>query len=665
MPFTKYSNLDFDQIKTSIKDYLRSNSTFTDFDFEGSNFSVLIDTLAYNTYITAFNSNMIVNESFLDSATLRENVVSLASNIGYLPRSRTASKAQISFDVSTSTVTPTLTLKAGIVCVGSANDSTYTFAIPEDITANTVESIVGNKTIYTASFNDIEVYQGIFLTKQFKYNGSLDQRFVLNNSFVDTSTLRVYIKKETDTGIGIQYTLAPNIFNVGSDSKLYFLQEVQDENYELLFGDGIIGKKLGTESSNDGDIITANYIVTDGRDGNGASVFSFSGTIINANGAIIDPGTVNITTNQSSQNGSEIESINSIKYFAPRLYSSQYRAVTQRDYEAIIKTIYPDTESVSVVGGQDLDPPEFGTVQISIKPKNGSFVSDFNKEQILSDLKQYSVSGINQKIVDLKILYVELDSSVYYNYQQVSSVNDLKTSVINSLDTYSKSLDLNKFGGRFRYSKIQQIIDKTNTSITSNITKIIIRRDLKCVLNRFTQYELCFGNRFNVKPQGLNIKSTGFKIAGESSTVYLRDTPNITQNQSAITTANEASNVFLTRPRSVTSTTGILSLFKIVDGNPVTVAKEVGTVDYLKGEIILNTINITETSLPDGIVEIQAFPESNDVVGLRDLYITLDISKSTINMVRDVIASGDEISGTRFVNDFYTSSYSNGNLVRK
>ena len=657
MPFTKYSNLDFDQIKTSIKDYLRANSTFTDFDFEGSNFSVLIDTLAYNTYITAFNSNMIVNESFLDSATLRENVVSLASNIGYLPRSRTASKAQISFDVSTSTVTPTLTLKAGIVCVGSANDSTYTFAIPEDITANVVSG--------TASFNDIEVYQGIFLTKQFKYDGSLDQRFVLNNSFVDTSTLRVYIKKETDTGIGIQYTLAPNIFNVGSDSKLYFLQEVQDENYELLFGDGIIGKKLGTESSNDGDIITANYIVTDGRDGNGASVFSFSGTIINANGAIIDPGTVNITTNQSSQNGSEIESINSIKYFAPRLYSSQYRAVTQRDYEAIIKTIYPDTESVSVVGGQDLDPPEFGTVQISIKPKNGSFVSDFNKEQILSDLKQYSVSGINQKIVDLKILYVELDSSVYYNYQQVSSVNDLKTSVINSLDTYSKSLDLNKFGGRFRYSKIQQIIDNTNTSITSNITKIIIRRDLKCVLNAFTQYELCFGNRFNVKPQGLNIKSTGFKIAGESSTVYLRDTPNITQNQSAITTANEASNVFLTRPRSVTSTTGILSLFKIVDGNPVTVAKEVGTVDYLKGEIILNTINITETSLPDGIVEIQAFPESNDVVGLRDLYITLDISKSTINMVRDVIASGDEISGTRFVSDFYTSSYSNGNLVRQ
>jgi len=658
MPFTKYSNLDFDQIKASIKDYLRSNSTFTDFDFEGSNFSVLIDTLAYNTYITAFNSNMIVNESFLDSATLRENVVSLASNIGYLPRSRTASKAQISFSVTTTVDTPTLTLKAGIVCVGSANDSTYTFAIPQDITANVVSG--------TATFSNIDVYQGIFLTKQFQYDGSLDQRFVLNNSFIDTSTLNVYVNKESGSGLGIEYELSPNIFNVTSNSRIYFLQEVQDESYELLFGDGIIGKKLGDESDNDGTIITANYIVTDGRDGNGASSFSFSGTLETAQGGIIDPGTVIITTNQSSQNGADIESINSIKYFAPKIYSSQYRAVTQRDYEAIIKTIYPDTESVSVVGGEELDPPEFGTVQISIKPKNGSFVSDFNKAQILSDLKQYSVSGINQKIVDLKILYVELDSSVYYNYQQVSEVNNLKTSIIDTLQKYSESLDLNKFGGRIRYSKIQQVIDNTNTAITSNITKVIIRRDLKAVLNQFAQYELCFGNKFYVKPQGFNIKSTGFKIAGESSTVYLRDTPNVSLNGSNITSGLQASNVFLNRPQTLASTTGVLSLFKIdANGNPSTVAKDVGSINYTKGEIVLNTINITSTDVANGIIEIQAYPDSNDVVGLRDLYVTLDISKSAINMIRDVIASGDEISGTRFVNDFYTSSYSNGTLTRK
>jgi len=633
MPFTKYTNLDFDQIKTSIKDYLRANSTFTDFDFEGSNFSVLIDTLAYNTYITAFNSNMVVNESFLDSATLRENVVSLAGNIGYVPRSRTASTAQISFNVTTSTDTPTLTLKAGIVCVGSANDTTYTFAVPEDVTANVVDGI--------ASFNNLNVYQGIFLTKQFQYDGSLDQRFVLNNSFIDTSTLKVYIKKTEQSGIGVEYFLSENIFDVDKNSRIFFINEVQDEKYELRFGDGLIGKKLGDEVDSDGTIISANYIITDGRDGNGASSFSFSGTLENATGKIIDPGTVTITTNQSSINGGDIEPIDSIKYYAPRLYSSQYRAVTSRDYEAIIKKIYSDTESVSVVGGEEMDPPQFGTVQISIKPKNGSFVSDFNKTQILSKLKQFTVSGINQVITDLKILYVEVDSSVYYNYSQVSRSDTLKTSVTNSLQKYSESLDLNKFGGRLRYSKLQQVIDNTDTAITSNITKIIIRRDLNPILNKFAQYELCYGNRFNVKSEGLNIKSTGFKISGESDTVYLTDVPNADLK------------------------TGTLSIVKQISDVTRVVVKSAGTVDYLKGEIILGTVNITSTSLSNGLIEIQAFPESNDVVGLRDLYISLNISKSTINIVRDVIASGDEISGTRFVNDFYTSSYSNGNLVRK
>ena len=640
MPFTKYTNLDFDQIKTSIKDYLRANSTFTDFDFEGSNFSVLIDTLAYNTYITAFNSNMIVNESFLDSATLRENVISLAGNIGYVPRSRTASTARISFDVTTTVNTPTLTLKAGVVCTGRANDALYTFAIPEDTTANTVSGPAdsnGNPT-FIASFDNINVFQGIFLTKQFLYDGSLDQRFVLNNSFIDTSTIKVYIGKQNTRGI--EYSLSENIFDIDKNSRIFFLNEVQDEKYELRFGDGIIGKKLGEDG--DGTYITVDYIVTDGRNGNGASNFSFSGTLESANTQIIDPGTVTITTNQSSINGGEIEPIDSVKYYAPRLYSSQYRAVTARDYEAIIKTIYPNTESVSVVGGEQMDPPQFGTVQISIKPKNGSFVSDFNKEQILSKLKQFTVSGINQKITDLKILYVELDSSVYYNYSEVSSLEGLKTSVTDSLQKYSNSLDLNKFGGRFRYSKTQQVIDNTSTAITSNITKVIIRRDLKAVLNAPVQYELCYGNQFHVEPQGKNIKSTGFNISGESSTVYLTDIPNDDLK------------------------TGIVSIFKIdANGNTVVVSNNVGTVDYVKGEIIFGPLTITKTEVTGDVIEIQAFPESNDVVGLRDLYVSLSVPKSTINMVRDVIASGDEISGTRFVNDFYTSSYSNGSLIRK
>jgi hypothetical protein len=628
MPFTKFSNLDFDQIKTSIKDYLRANSNFTDFDFEGSNFSVLIDTLAYNTYINAFNANMIVNESFLDSATLRENVVSLARNIGYVPRSRTASKAQISFDVQTTSTSETITLKPGLVCVGDVNDETYTFSISENITTTIQNG--------SASFSNIDVSQGTYLTKQFVVDGSLDQKFTLDNSFIDTSTIVVYVKGLSDTGLGRQFKLVDNIINVNSTSEIYLIQEVQDEKYELLFGDGYFGKKL-----ENGSVITVNYIVTDGIEGNGASVFNFAGSLRGSSDEIIVPtNTITVTTNQQSQNGADIESIDSVKYFASRSYESQYRAVTARDYESIVKSIYPNTESVSVIGGEEMDPPQFGSVTLSIKPKNGTYVSDFDKDQILAKLKQYTISGINTRITDLKVLYVELDSSVYYNSSLVSTVNSLKTKVETSLTRYSQSVDINKFGGRFKYSKALQIIDNTDSAITSNITKVKIRRDLKVFKNQLAQYEICFGNRFHVNPNGFNIKSTGFRVSNDSSIVYLTDTP--TNNKM-----------------------GVLSLVKVdSDGNNVAVSKNIGTVDYVKGEVLINTINIVDTVLPNDIIEIQAFPESNDVVGLKDLYLSFDVAKSSINMVRDVISSGDNVSGVEFVNNFYTSSYSNGELKR-
>ena len=636
MPFTKFTNLDFDEIKTSIKDYLRANSNFTDFDFEGSNFSVLIDTLAYNTYITAFNSNMIVNESFLDSATLRENVVSLARNIGYVPRSRTAAKAQISFEVErpSGDSSSQVTLQRGLVCTGNLSNTSYVFSIPEDIT----RSFVSGK----ATFSNIDIYEGTFLTKQFLYDGSLDQKFILDNPFIDTSTLNVYIKDQGDSGLGTEYSLVDNIINVTSSSQIYLLQEVQDEKYQLLFGDGMIGKKLGTGKDADGNLITANYIVTSGKDGNGVSGFALSGSFLTSNGNFVNPTDITVSTNRASQNGSDIESIDSIKYFAPKIYSAQHRAVTSRDYEAIIKDIYPDTESVSVVGGEELDPPEFGTVSISIKPKNGTFVSDFNKSRILSQLKQYTISGINQKILDLKVLYVEIDSAVYYNYAKVSTAESLKTRVLASLKDYANSIEINKFGGRFKYSKVQQIIDSTDTAVTSNITRVRIRRDLKALVNQFAQYELCYGNRFHMRTEGFNIKSTGFKIAAEPDLVYLTDTPN------------------------PDGTTGILSIVKPVDNETTrVVVQSAGVVDYTKGEITLNTVKIVSTEMPNNIIEIQAYPESNDVIGLKDLYLNFNISESTINMVRDVIASGDEVSGVVFSRDYYTSSYLNGNLIRK
>ncbi len=637
MPFTKFTNLDFDQIKTSIKDYLRANSTFTGFDFEGSNFSVLIDTLAYNTYITAFNSNMVVNESFLDSATLRENVVSLARNIGYVPRSKTAATADVSFNATINTDYSIATLEAGIVCIGNVADTSYVFSTTENVSTPISDGV--------ANFNNVKIKQGIFLTKKFTVDASLDQRFLLDNSGIDTSTIKVYIKDSNELGLGSEYSLVENILNIDSSSEIYLIQEVQDEKYELLFGDGIIGKKL-----KNGSQITVQYITTDGIDGNGIggnNSFSFVGKIVynnllTGNSINLDASVSSLITNQASQNGSEIEEISSIKYYAPRIYSAQSRAVTPRDYEAIVQKIYPDTESVAVIGGEEMDPPEFGNVYISIKPKNGSFVSDFNKSLILSKLKQYSVSGINQKITDLKMLYVELNTAVYYDNTKISNVESLKTQVTNSLTTYANSVDLNKFGGRFKYSKVQQVIDNTSTAITSNITKVIIRRDLKAALNQFAQYELCFGNQFHVNEKGYNIKSTGFTISSSSKTVYITDLPNADLK------------------------TGVISLVEISnDGTIFVVAKSAGTVDYIKGEVILNTLNITSTLNDSGIIEVQAIPESNDVVGLKELYLNLSLSKSKINMVRDVISSGDEITGTTFIKDFYTSSYSNGQLIRQ
>lgn len=636
MPFTKYANLDFDQIKEQIKDYLRANSDFTDFDFEGSNFSVLIDALAYNTYITAFNANMVVNESFIESASLRENVVSLARNIGYIPRSRTAAKSTISFTVRFNGESPTLTLKAGLVCVGSTRNSSFVFSIPEDITTtapldNPLDGLIGDRT---ATFSNIEVYQGSYAIKKFNVDQSLDQRFIIDNSFVDTSTLIVRIKGPTDPTAGKEYVRSDNIISVNASSEIYFIQEVKDEKYELLFGDGILGKKLETGSQ-----IVASYIVTDGIEGNGVTNFSFSGLLKGSSDETISPlTTISITTNSKAQGGAEIESLQSIKYFAPGTYSSQFRAVTASDYETIVKLIYPDAESVSVVGGEELTPPRFGEVEISIKPKNEYFVSDFNKQLILNRLKNYSLAGIKQTIVDLEILSIELECFVYYNSSKVKSVNDLKSSVTNTLAEFSQSTDLNNFGGRFKYSKLLNIIDSTSDAITSNITKVKIRRDLKTVLNQPTQYELCFGNKFHVVSSGRNIKSTYFNVSGISGNLYMTDTPN--------------SDLL----------TGIISFIRIsTDGTPEVVVQNAGTVNYHTGEIILFTTNITNTEIPSGIVEVQAFPESNDVIGLTNLFVELNIDKSTINMVKDTISSGEQVSGVGFP---VTSSYSNGQLTR-
>jgi hypothetical protein len=596
---------------------------------------------------------MVANESFLDSATVRENVVSLARNIGYVPYSRKSASAIVSFSITvdpdqllqdgTPVYTPSVTLQAGLVCTGLIKGSSYVFSIPENITVPVVNGV--------ATFDNITIREGTFLTKKFNVDASLDNKFILENSFIDTSTIRVYVKGVSDSGLGSLYSLVDNIFNVNSNSEIFLVQEVQDEKYQLLFGDGIFGKKLENST-----IITTNYIVTSGKNGNGANSFTFAGSFRDADDRIVRAtnDAITVITNQSAQNGSDIETIDSIRYFAPRLYSSQYRAVTASDYETIIKSkIYGNAESVSVVGGEELDPPEYGSVLISIKPKNGTFISDFDKDQILSKLSQFSVSGIRAKIVDLKILYVEIESYVYYNYNQVGSVSDLKTRINNSLSKYSQSVDLNKFGGRFKYSKLLQVIDNTDLAITSNITRVRIRRDLKALIDRPSQYEICFGNQFHINEKydniGYNIKSTGFKILNEPDTVYFTDTPNSDGKTGVIS---------IVKP--IQTSTGINTTSLL----PFVVIGSAGIVNYLSGEIILNTITITSTDLQNDLIEIQAYPESNDVVGLKDLYVSFDVSKSQINMTKDTIASGEDISGVVFTKNSYRSSYSNGKLMR-
>ena len=641
MPFTQFTNLDFDQIKVQIKDHLRSNSNFTDFDFEGSNFSVLIDTLAYNTYINAFNANLVVNESFLDSATVRENVVSLARNIGYVPRSKTAAVARIQIEpveLADPTDIPYIRLRPGLICVGTTNNTTYRFSLPEEIISTHKDA--NGKYV----FDEIDIHEGTFLSSRFNVISpkTTQQRFILDNPNIDTTTIRVKIGQPGATGR--TYNAVDNILSLNKNSEIFLLQEVQDEKYELLFGDGLFGKQL-----TDGDIITVSYIITDGEGGNGPANFSFQGTFMDHNGVLITPNdNVVLTTVNSASNGGEAESVSSIKYFAPRLYSAQYRAVTSRDYEAIISSIYPKTESVAVIGGEELDPPQFGKVQISIKPKGGTYVSDFDKQNIKSKLKNYAIAGINSDIIDLKVIYVELHSTVYYDSSKVADQLNLKSSITDSLTKYSNNVEMNKFGGRFKYSKINQLIDRVHEGITSNITKVIIRRDLKASLDTFAQYELCFGNRFHINPEGFNIKSTGFTISGSSKTVYLTDVPNKKADGSL-----DGTNM------------GTLSVVSTNERNEQNVIqKEVGTVDYKKGEIILHTINITSTMAANNIVEIQAFPESNDIIGFKDLYLSFDVSNTTINMVRDVIASGEDVSGVVFARDYYTSSYSNGVLER-
>lgn len=640
MSLTNFSNLDFDQIKQTIKDYLKSNSNFTDYDFEGSNMSTIIDVLAYNTYTTSYNANMIANEVFLDSATLRENVVSLAKLIGYLPKSRKAARATISFFVDTTNYTPiplSLTLKRGIVAIssGSFAGQSHVFSIPEDITVQVSNGL--------AIFTDIPIYEGVLVSQNFTYNSRQPyQKFILDNSGIDTDLITVFVRDNESNTTATRFTQQNNLFDVKPDSRVYFLQEISNERYEIFFGDDNFGKKL-----EDGNYVTINYIRSTGSQANGISNFSFSGVISysrNGDEYRLTDGVSLLSTGLTSSGGDEIESVESIKKFAPRVYSTQNRAITASDYETLIPTtIYPEAESISVFGGEELIPPQYGKVFISIKPKFGDFLPNLIKENIKRKLKSYSVVGVLPEILDLKYLYLEVQSSIYYNSNFTSSSQLVSNKVLENVEKYANSTELNRYGARFKYSKFLKLIDDTHESITSNITKVSMRRDLRVVLNSFAEYSIGFGNGFQVnKLDGYNIKSSAFRVSGLNIDVYLGDLPNTNRRTGSL--------FFFTVP-NINST------------SPTILRRNVGFINYNSGIITLNPVNITSAKSVNGqaTIEISANPKSNDVIGLQDLYLQLDTSNSIFEMVIDAIESGVDNSGSRYIS---ASSYPNGALVR-
>ena len=640
MPLSNFSNLDFDQVKTTLREYLKENSNFTDYDFEGSNLSSILDVLAYNTYITSYNANMVANEVFIDSATLRENVVSLARNIGYLPRSRKAARATISFFIDTSNITPspsTITLKKGIVATsqGAFGNQSFTFCILDDITVPVYDSI--------ASFDDIRIYEGTFLTSNFTYNSRTpNQKFILNNVGIDTELLSVTVRPNQNSTRSVKYSLQDSLFQIKSDSKVYYLQESVDERYELLFGDGIFGKKL--ENNN---FITANYITSSGDSANGVDQFSFAGQLTYTRNAIeytITSGISLLTTGLPSSGGEAIEGVESIKKFAPRIYASQNRALTANDYETLIPAkIYPETESISVFGGEELVPPQYGKVFISIKPRFGDFLPNLIKQNIKLKLKQYAVAGIIPEILDLKYLYLEVNTKIYYNSNLAPSSAFVSSIVQNNANSYAESTELNKYGARFKYSKFLKIVDDSHESITSNITTVSMRRDLRVVTNSFAEYQIGFGNSFHIKSMnGYNIKTSAFRIAGIQQNVYLSDIPN---------------------SDAITGSLFLFTLPSVGSQDPTVVRRNVGTIDYVSGIITINPINVLDGKLKDGrpIIEIEASPSSNDVVGLQDLYLQLDTSSSYFDTIVDEIASGLDPSASNYI---VSSSYPNDTLVR-
>ena len=603
------SDLDFDNVKSNLKNFLSQQTEFQDYDFEGSGMAILLDLLAYNTHYLGFNANMLANEVYLDSADVRKNIVSLAKMLGYTPTSPRSPQAQVDITVNNATGT-SLTLTKGTIFTSIVNNVSYQFLPNEDFT------ITPSSGVY--KFSGVPLYEGTLTTFKYTVDSSdVDQRFIIPNSNVDTTTLKVTIQDSaTDTSSNV-YNLSEGYTTLTDTSKVYFIQESEDGRFEIYFGDGVAGKKLS-----DGNIVIMEYIITNKKEANGASSFVLAGTI----GGFSN---VTITTTSNAQGGAIGESKDSIRQNAPLQYSAQDRAVTTKDYEALVKSVYPNALSVSAYGGEDDETPSYGIVKIAIKAGSGSTLTTQTKADIVTKLKTYNVASVTPTIVDPEITSLLLTSNVKYNASAtVKRPETIKSNVIATLNNYNTN-NLQTFDGVFRHSKITGLIDDTDTSILSNITTLKIRKELTPTLDTSAKYNVYFRNALYNPVSGYNtagngiIISTGFSIDGDANEMFLND-----------------------------DGAGNIRRFHYVSGVVTYDNTAQGTIDYDTGAITINSLTINAVSNIRGatstVIEVTAQPASNDIVPVRDQVLEIDTSNSTVTAEADTFAGGSADAGVGY-----------------
>ena len=598
MPYTQVANLDFEDIKVTLKEYLRGQSEFTDYDFEGSALANLIDVLAYNTYYTAFNTNMVVNELFIDSATLRDNVVAIAKQLGYRPKSITAPTAYVSFTVTYNNPTSDteLILKKGTGFIATYDNNIYQYVTIDDTKAQVANDV--------ATFTNVSVIEGSQVVDNFVFNAAAKgQRFVLDNKNIDTNTIRVKVFPGGGS-FNEPYLVADNILGVDGNSKVFFLDEVEDGRYEILMGDGVLGKQL-----EDNSLIEVSYMTTSGPESNGVKTFVFSGVLENPNGVSPSSFTTDITSSVASAGGEVQETTKKIKYTAPKAYGTQDRAVTSQDYEAIVRKVYPATSDIIIFGGEDQEPPEYGKVFIALKPTDQSYLTSLTKQKIVSDLKQYVVASVEPKIVDPSILYVELTSKIYYNGSTTDqTTSQIRDKVIGGVQSYLDTSDTEKFNGKFRHSKMVGVIDDSDNNINSNLTSVTMRKDFYPSLNSTFYYEVCFQNSFDKDCDEPVLSSTGFRVTEYPNfDVYLED-----------------------RDSKI-----VLYTLDSVTGEKVVLDKEIGDIDYDKGELMMYSLTIIKGSFFDNRISVRVKPKSNDIKALREVYLDVDVANSSFTAYKE------------------------------